>query len=220
MGQGCARIVWRMGLLFVVASLLLAGLAAGALLLPGGPPAALLGSLYRLFDPFAQFEPDEFVLDYALGAEVPRVYYLSIPRLNLQAPVVAVGANRTSAAGSEVAQLHVPNAFAVGWSSTSAPVGRAGNTVFVGHNNEYGEVFKGLWDLELGDEVIVTTARGDREYLVSETLMFQELGLTLDQRLENASWLAESDDERLTMITCWPYYANSHRVVVVARPAQ
>lgn len=209
-----------MGLLFVATSLLIGGFAAGALLLPAGPPAALLGGLYRFFDPYAQLEPDEFVLDYALGAEVPRVYYLAIPKLGLHAPVVAVGATRAVAGGSEVAQLHVPNAFAVGWSSTSAPVGRAGNTVFVGHNNEYGEVFKGLWDLQLGDEVVVTTAGGDRQYLVSETVMFQELGLSLDQRIQNAGWLARTTDERLTMITCWPYYSNTHRSVVVALPVR
>jgi sortase A len=37
-------------------------------------------------------------------------------------------------------------------------------------------------------------------------------------RLENASWIAKTSDERLTLVTCWPYDTNTHRLVVVASP--
>jgi len=37
-------------------------------------------------------------------------------------------------------------------------------------------------------------------------------------RQENARWIAPTDDERLTLVTCWPYTNNTHRVVVVAKP--
>lgn len=207
-----------MGVLSVATSALIAGFLTAAILNPSGPAAALMAAVTDIFNPYAQFEPDEFVFDYTLSAEVPRVYYLTIPRLGLHAPVVSVHSQQIGIGAAPVSQLHVPNAFAVGWSSHSAAVGQRGNTVFVGHNNEYGEVFKGLWDLQVGDSLIVTTASGDRNYTIAQNIMFQELGLTIDERIGNASWLSPTQDERLTMITCWPYYSNTHRVVVVAFP--
>ena len=39
-----------------------------------------------------------------------------------------------------------------------------------------------------------------------------------EQRVENAGWVLPTDDERLTLITCWPYESNTHRLVLVAKP--
>lgn len=36
--------------------------------------------------------------------------------------------------------------------------------------------------------------------------------------LENAQFMAQTDDERLTLITCWPYETNTHRLILIARP--
>jgi hypothetical protein len=36
------------------------------------------------------FAVDEFIFDFSLGAEVPRLYELDIPKLKLSAPVVTV----------------------------------------------------------------------------------------------------------------------------------
>ena len=40
----------------------------------------------------------------------------------------------------------------------------------------------------------------------------------LDVRMKNAQWILPSVDERLTLISCWPYESNTHRLIVVARP--
>jgi sortase A len=147
------------------------------------------------------------------------LYLLYIPRLQRYAPVVTIHNELTDIDGQEVWQLSLPPAYAVGWSDTSAAIGQPGNTVFVGHNNEFGEVFRGLEELQAGDEVFVRSVKGDRAYRVGETALFEEEYAPLEQRLENARWLAPTPDERLTLITCWPYYSNTHRIVVVARPA-
>ena len=172
----------------------------------------------RWLNPYAQYEPDEFVYDYTLGADVPRVYYISIPKLELYAPVIAVYPQAKTIDGVAVNQLYVPNAFAVGWSAESAPVGEGGNTILVGHNNEYGEVFKNLWDLEVGDQIIIHTASRERTYIVKETAMFQEFGEGISTRQKNAAWINPTRDERITLITCWPYFSNTHRFVIVALP--
>jgi LPXTG-site transpeptidase (sortase) family protein len=46
----------------------------------------------------------------------------------------------------------------------------------------------------------------------------REAGESSKTRMENASWIGESNDERLTLVTCWPYESNTHRLIVVARP--
>jgi len=38
-------------------------------------------------------------------------------------------------------------------------------------------------------------------------------------RRQNARWIAPTTDERLTLVTCWPYTGNSHRLIIVAKPA-
>jgi len=55
-------------------------------------------------------------------------------------------------------------------------------------------------------------------YAVTEKHILKEKGETAEVRLENARWIAPTSDERLTMVTCWPYTSNTHRLVVVARP--
>ncbi len=149
---------------------------------------------------------------------IEALYLLYVPRLDLYAPVVPVENELQTIGGQEVWQLSLPPDFAVGWSTDSAPVGTLGNTVLVGHNNEFGEVFRQLDELTEGDEIFVRTEDGDRLYHVSETALFEEEYAPLEIRLENAHWLAPTPDERLTLITCWPYFSNTHRFVVVAQP--
>jgi len=38
--------------------------------------------------------------------------------------------------------------------------------------------------------------------------------------LQNARWIMASSDERLTLVTCWPAYSNTHRLILVAKPIQ
>jgi LPXTG-site transpeptidase (sortase) family protein len=175
--------------------------------------------ILRISGGIEAYQPDEFIFDYTLGEDVPRLYDLEIPRLGLSAPVVAVSQRQVALGGVRVTQLYVPNAFAVGWSEVSAPVGAPGNTVLVGHNNVYGEVFKDLWNLQVGDEIIVRGASGERVYNVSQTSIFEEKDQSLDTRLANAWWVDPVPHEQLTLITCWPYFTNTHRVVVVALPS-
>jgi sortase A len=143
---------------------------------------------------------------------------LWIPALDLRAPVVAITPREIDLGSQRVAQLDVPNAFAAGWNALSAPVGLPGNTVLVGHNNEFGEVFRNLDRLAVGDEIMLFTGASERRYLATEVVTLPEEARPLADRLANAAWIAPSADERLTLVTCWPYFTNTHRLVVVAHP--
>lgn len=108
--------------------------------------------------------------------------------------------------------------YVVGWQDTSAQLGRIGNTVLIGHHNSFGSVFKNLKDLEVGEIILLTSNNQVFNYVVKEIMILPEKGQNLDTRLENAKWLWPTTDERLTLVTCWPKYDNSHRLIVVALP--
>jgi sortase A len=57
------------------------------------------------------------------------------------------------------------------------------------------------------------------DYKVVEKHILKEKGEPPEVRQQNAKWIAPTEDERLTMVTCWPYTNNTHRLVVVAKPA-
>jgi sortase (surface protein transpeptidase) len=82
-----------------------------------------------------------------------------------------------------------------------------------------GGVFRGLSDVVVGDEVWLYTTDGRTlHYVVDEALLLRETGEDLAQRAANARYMDPTDDTRLTLITCWPDWAYTHRVVVIARP--
>ena len=48
--------------------------------------------------------------------------------------------------------------------------------------------------------------------------LLEEKGMPEEVRRSNAQWIAPTDDERVTLVTCWPYTSNTHRLVIVAKP--
>jgi LPXTG-site transpeptidase (sortase) family protein len=69
-----------------------------------------------------------------------------------------------------------------------------------------------------GDEVDVYVGDEVYRYYVQQKLIIKEKGEPVDVRRQNAQWIAPTDDTRVTLVTCWPYTNNTHRVVVVAKP--
>ena len=39
-------------------------------------------------------------------------------------------------------------------------------------------------------------------------------------RRANAKWIGPFNEERLTLVTCWPYNNNTHRLIVIAKPVE
>lgn len=144
---------------------------------------------------------------------------ISIPSLGIDAPVESVSLTEMkNGNGKSFWQWSVPDRYAVGWHDTSASPGQPGNTVINGHNNIYGAVFKDLVDLTLGEEIILYDQDQQHVYQVVHREFLLERGESLRTRLRNARWIAQSDDDRLTIVTCWPNTTNSHRLVVIAQP--
>ncbi len=145
---------------------------------------------------------------------------LLIPSIALDAPVEAVGWHIETQAGVQAKVWDAPLYFAVGWLNSSAPVGAPGNTVLDGHHNIYGEVFKNLINLNEGDTIMLYAGDYARDYRVDQKLLLEEAGQPLEARQANARHIQPTNDERLTLVTCWPYTGNSHRLIVIAFPIQ
>ncbi len=141
------------------------------------------------------------------------------PAIGLDAKVVPVGWTVKDVNGKKVTNWIVAD-YAAGWHKNSAYPGAVGNTVLSGHHNINGEVFRHVVDLKLGDVIYLYTGDQRYAYTVRRTMILKEKGEPESVRLENARWIAKSNDIRLTLVTCWPYTNNTHRVIVVALPAQ
>jgi sortase A len=143
---------------------------------------------------------------------------LLIPAIGLDAPVVEIGWDTQDVNGAQVSVWNVPEYFAAGWHKTSAPPGQVGNTVLNGHHNIHGEVFRDLINLEAGDQIFLYVGETVYTYSVTELHLLEEKGRPVEERMQNAQWVAETNEERLTLVTCWPYTNNTHRLIIVALP--
>jgi LPXTG-site transpeptidase (sortase) family protein len=150
-----------------------------------------------------------------ISSEVPE--RITIPAIELDAPVVQANIHWVQVGGIEYKQWNVPNLYAAGWHESSARLGEVGNTVLNGHNNIYGEVFRRLDELAVGDFIQVYSSANVFEYVITNTMILPERFQEIDVRMSNAQWILPSDDHRLTLISCWPYESNTHRVIVVAK---
>jgi sortase A len=173
-------------------------------------------------EPPAPVEPAPSV-DEPVPAPAPGGEFLParlvIDSVDIDSEVIPVGWTVVEQSGRQYSIWQVAD-YAVGWHKTTAKLGQAGNTVMAGHHNVNGEVFRDLVNVEVGDTVVVYDTAGNKfEYVIELKTIVKEKGEPLEVRQRNAQWIAPTDDERLTFVTCWPYTNNTHRVIVVAKPA-
>jgi LPXTG-site transpeptidase (sortase) family protein len=169
--------------------------------------------------------PPQISADYAHSTGSAPVFFqgfvpdrLRIPAISLDAPVVPTMYQQVSFSGRKYLQWLVPYGTMAGWQDTSALLGIPGNTVFNGHNNGFGEVFKNLDKLNVGDMIVVYSGKKAFIYKVAARMILPERFEDVSIRLENARWLMPSDDQRLTLVTCWPADDSTNRLIVVAFP--
>lgn len=143
---------------------------------------------------------------------------LVIPAINLDAPVEPVSAVALQHEGEIYQQWQAPPGRAAGWHNTSVGLGAPGNTVLNGHHNIRGEVFRDLYQLTVGENIQLYSGDQLFTYVVVYIDILPERNQPLEVRLANSEWIQPTLDERVTLITCWPYESNTHRVVVVAVP--
>lgn len=143
---------------------------------------------------------------------------LEIPTIDVDTPVVELGwSQRENQEGQIFSEWDVA-AYAAGWHKNSALPNESGNVVMSGHNNILGAVFRELDQLKQGDPISVWMGNHLFTYAVDQVIVLPDHNISDEQRVANSRWIGPFDDDRLTLVSCWPRNNNTHRIVVIARP--
>ena len=145
---------------------------------------------------------------------------LEISSIDLDVTILPVGFVQFEQTGGNYVQWQVPDEYAIGWHGLSAGLREKGNTVLNGHNNVFGEVLRYLDQVVVGDIMNVYSGGQQFTYQITDSVIVAERDQPIEVRQANAAWIAETADERITLVSCYPYQSNTHRVIVVARPIE
>lgn len=161
--------------------------------------------------------PGQTPADLARAAYAGRlVEAIHIAAIGVEAPVTAVGWT-LSLEDEQTLVWDSPEAQ-VGWALGSAlPDERSGNIILYGHNNIHSSVFKRLYELQAGDQVMLRTAQREWKFEIDQVKILPVLEKEADAAAY-AEYLKPSRAPRLTLISCWPPDNNTHRVIVIAYP--
>ncbi len=119
---------------------------------------------------------------------------IQIPSIDVDAPVVE---------GDDWEALKRGAGHHIG----SANPGERGNCVISGHNDIFGEIFRALPDVSLGDEVLVHTASRVHRYVITQKRVIEPTEVSV---------LEPTSSPILTLISCYPYGVDTHRIVAIA----
>lgn len=124
--------------------------------------------------------------------------YIDIPKINVKLPIYHGDTDKVLEKGV----AHIPN--------TAFPIGGIGNhSVLSAHTGYPTQVFfDNLNELEIGDEIKVS--------VLDETLIYKVTAKNIVNP-DNISLLSvDEEKDLLSLITCYPYGINSHRLIVTA----
>ena len=99
----------------------------------------------------------------------------------------------------------------VGHHVNSANPGERGNCFLSAHNDIFGELFRKLEDVELEDEIIVYAGETPYRYVAKAKRIIDP---------DDVSVMATTANPVLTLMTCYPYMIDTHRLVVIAELAE
>jgi len=106
---------------------------------------------------------------------------LDMPGLGLKVPVYGSASDLDMDRGA-------------GWIQGTAALDQVGNVGIAGHRDGY---FRVLKDAAVGDAIKLQTPSGERRYVVNEILIVDPVDIEV---------LDPSDDQTLTLVTCYPFY--------------
>ncbi|MCL4533645.1 MAG: sortase [Bacteroidetes bacterium] len=140
------------------------------------------------------------------GPRKPPPARLIIPSVGIDTKVIELGTHYNDA--GEVVWDTAP--FAAGHHTGTANPGEPGNVVLSGHisSPREGQVFNALPEIKVGDGIVVGTKDRDYVYQVVTRQIVEPTQVDV---------MNSTDEETLTIITCFPDRIYSHRLVVMAR---
>jgi sortase A len=152
--------------------------------------------------------PTPVVVTAAVPKKITTPYVLTIPQINLETPVVAVGLNAKG-------EMDVPSGKTnnVGWYKAGTKPGDIGSAVLDAH---VFAAFKKLTKVAVGDSLYIESASGKKLHFVVQKTEVTPLAQTSTQKL-----FMQHDAARLNLITCAGTYnpilgTYDHRLIVYA----
>jgi sortase A len=173
--------------------------------LPGGhsPPTAPGGArpdvpphLQQWVQPAPAPSTDLGPIDISADAKPPT--RIVIPKIKVNAPIV-------SGVGWEDLKK------GVGHLPGSAHPGERGNLYLAAHNDIYGEIFRYLEELEVGDEYFIYAGEEEFRYVVKEKRIIEPTEVEV---------MLPTTEPVATLQTCHPYMVDTHRLVVIGELAE
>jgi LPXTG-site transpeptidase (sortase) family protein len=128
------------------------------------------------------------ITDYEDSLKVdmaPALGILTIAKLDIQIPIFN---------GTE----DLPLNRGVGRIKGMAKMDEVGNLGIAGHRDG---IFRGLKDIQMGDDIEIQTTRGVENYAVSSITIVPK---------DDISILSPTEDKTLTLVTCYPFYFVGH----------
>ncbi len=136
------------------------------------------------------------------------------PTLNPEGPIriqiASIKVDKVVVAGDDWEALKLGVGHLIG----SANPGQRGNMVLAGHNDVFGEVFRDLDKIKVGDEIIVSTRTREYTYVVQP----QQDGKAYLIVQPTDVWVtdAQGDVRQLTLVSCYPYRVDNRRIIIFA----
>ncbi len=220
-----------------------------AVTLPPTPTATLLPTAAATLPPTATAAPSPAVTrtpattPTAAPTAAPVAAASALPiriviaDLKLDARVVEMGWDVVQTAAGPQSEWVIPKNEA-GHHLNSAALGAAGNVVISGHNNIFGRVFEAIslaWaedgktrvddntdrsEALTGRKIQLYDASGRKyDYTITAFYRLKDSGVSLEQRINNGRFMQPTSEAQLTLVTCWPMWSNTHRLIVIAKPA-
>jgi sortase A len=147
--------------------------------------------------------------------------WITAESINLDAAVVAMGWDIKKQREAIEVEWQMPEDEA-GWHRNSGAPGGGSNIVISGHNNSAGgRVFAHVEELNVGDKITLRNMQGDLfHYEVKDKTLVRTLGASQQTLDFLEAVIRPTPTEQLTLITCWPSWSNTHRVIITAIPSQ
>lgn len=120
-----------------------------------------------------------------------------IPKIKVDAPII----NGVGWEDLKKGVGHLPN---------SANPGERGNMYLAAHNDIYGEIFRYLEDLDVGDEYFIYAGEEKFRYVVKERRIIEP---------DEVEVMLPTTEPVSTLQTCYPYFIDTHRLVVIGELA-
>jgi sortase A len=124
------------------------------------------------------------------------------PEQAVRIQISAIGVDAPVAEGDDWETLKRGAGHRIG----TANPGERGNCVISAHNDIFGQLFRDLPELGLDDEILVHTASQVHRYVVTQKRIIEPTEVSV---------LEPTSSPVVTLVSCYPYGIDTHRIVVV-----